>query len=217
MAQRELGHDAELTATELARRAERLIGQLARDGQEAGAIFTRQTARSTSTGRKIGRRRSQPARVCRRRRSPRSTSSDDVSDDDFEDAITEAKAEGTLSRANVSRKLRGKTNTYDRNPLPRTLASGHRPSPAAGDPPNDTMRPTSHTVHAHQPATSMGLLPPPFPLVNGATPVLPRVAPRWPGAQGWANVGGTSCLPLRSSRIGQDSCPTTEPVITDAM
>lgn len=116
--QKQLGKDAELAASELVRRAERGIGLAIRRGQEAGEITNRSTAaqqreRSKSTA-------ISEVVVLPRPRDFASPSelggneagiydlTDAVSDEHFETAIAEAKAEGNLSRANVVRKVKGK-------------------------------------------------------------------------------------------------------------
>lgn len=103
--QKDMGHEAELSAQEIVRRAERRIGQLIREGQEAGEI----------------RARGQHGHLHDEKNSPNDylppgeiqaaawAITDGVSDEDFEEAITEAKEEGNLSRANVVRKVKKST------------------------------------------------------------------------------------------------------------
>ncbi len=112
--QKQLGEDAQLAATEIVRRAERGIGLAIRRGQEDGTIRrpgqgggqTPQSARPRSD-----KARSSPADFA----SPAELRgngagiyhmTDGVSEEAFEEAIAEAKAEGDLSRANVVRKTR---------------------------------------------------------------------------------------------------------------
>jgi len=112
VAQKELGHDAELAATEIVRRAERRIGELVREGQAKGEIL------------KQGRNKDQSVSL----RSPSDFTSqsvltgnqagayamtDGVTEDEFEEAISEAREERDLSRVNIVRKLKGET-TRDR-------------------------------------------------------------------------------------------------------
>lgn len=112
---KQLGKDAQLAATEIVRRAERGIGVAIRRGQGEGTIKRR------------GQGGGQPPRGARPRRDTSLSSptdfathgelhgingdgiygmTDGVSDEQFEDAIGEAKAEGNLSRANLVRKTR---------------------------------------------------------------------------------------------------------------
>ena len=112
--QKQLGRDAQLSAAEIVRRAERGIGLAIRRGQERGQI------------RRKGQGGGQPPRARRprddnTRSSPADFASagelrgnqagiygltDGVADEDFEEAVAAAKAEGNLSRANVVRKIR---------------------------------------------------------------------------------------------------------------
>lgn len=113
--QKELGRDAQLAAAEIVRRAERGIGVAIRRGQEAGEI------------RKRGRHAIPVVnRNCVSPEQFATTSelsgndagiyhmTDGVSDDEFEAAIAEAKAEGNLTRANLVRKVRGQPAQKDR-------------------------------------------------------------------------------------------------------
>lgn len=129
-AQKELGHDAELSAAEIVRRAERGLGLAVRQGQATG------TVRSQADNHRPGhdnRYRDEDDTLMSSRdifggngweRRDAFVMADDASDEDFEEVIAEAKAEGNLSRANVVRKVRGETpkTTADRNELLR----GHR-------------------------------------------------------------------------------------------
>jgi hypothetical protein len=108
VAQRDMGRDAELAATEIVRRAERRIGELIREGQSSGEI----SKRGDNT------REDQPSRE---RLVPTDFAAehelsghgagiyamtDGVSSEEFEEALSEAKEEGNLSRRNVVRKVR---------------------------------------------------------------------------------------------------------------
>ncbi|MFB4280809.1 hypothetical protein ACBJ59_36355 [Nonomuraea sp. MTCD27] len=109
--QKQLGKDAQLSAAEIVRRAERGIGVAIRKGQEAGEIKT-----VSDGGWKA---RDLPA-LDEGKKSPTSffgskneatdayAMTDDVSDEEFEAALKEAKAEENLSRANVVRKVQGR-------------------------------------------------------------------------------------------------------------
>jgi hypothetical protein len=115
--QKQLGKDAQLSALEIVRRAERGIGIAIRRGQAEGTI----------RGRHQGKRIYQPGNTGSLIRSPTEFASsheltggggpgdvrqpgiydltDGVSDDDFEQAIAEARAEENLSRASMARKV----------------------------------------------------------------------------------------------------------------
>ena len=123
--QKQLGKDAELSASEIVRRAERGIGMAIRKGQEVGEI-RKVGDTPKSSGKSYIRVRHgreevvRPPAVDDSRWSPAAFGvpsdelargpyalADDVPDEQFEAAITEAKAEGNLSRANVVRKVKG--------------------------------------------------------------------------------------------------------------
>lgn len=106
-AQKQMGHDAELSAAEVVRRAEHCISLAIRRGQESGEIRRRGQSRVPNL------------------KSPTDFAShgelngdgdrnpgiyalvDGVTEEQFDAAIEEAKAEGNLSRANVVRKVKG--------------------------------------------------------------------------------------------------------------
>lgn len=109
--QKQLGKDAQLSAAEIVRRAERGIGLAIRRGQEKGTI----------------RRRGQGHGYTQQLPGPADFASHDelmgnqagiydltdgVTNEDFEVAVTEARAEENLSRANVVRKVKA---AADRN------------------------------------------------------------------------------------------------------
>lgn len=126
--QKELGKDAELAATELIRRAERGIGLAIRKGQEAGEI--RRTGERTVIANQHG----PAAQVDNTSSKPGPTDfgvsfdelrgngagiyhlTDDVTDEQFDAGIAEAKAEGNLSRANVVRKVTGREKPKGKRP-----------------------------------------------------------------------------------------------------
>lgn len=104
--EKELAFDAQLSATEIVRRCERRMGELVREGQRDGTI----RKPSRVTGRGNGRVDDIP--------KPRDFFSGDYERtesyvmaeapaEQFEEAITEAREEGNLSRANVVRKVKG--------------------------------------------------------------------------------------------------------------
>lgn len=135
--QKELGKDAELAATELIRRAERAIAGAIRQGQERGTVGSREHPAGggpsvdyvKADGKVIHAARADG--VPRTNRiSPRvaagglSKSSldghygqfDGVSDQEYDEAIDEAKAEGVLTRVNVLRKLERKAPLPSKRP-----------------------------------------------------------------------------------------------------
>jgi hypothetical protein len=105
-AQKQLGKDAELAAAEIVRRAERGIGVAIRKGQEEGEIRKRGDDCRVDLGHRGD--LMSPATWLANKKEMTETYAvtDDVSDDDFEEVIEEAKEEGNLSRANVVRKVR---------------------------------------------------------------------------------------------------------------
>lgn len=115
--QKDMGHEAELSAAEIVRRAERRIGQLIREGQEAGEVRTRADGPAVRDdllpdGDKIS-----TADIfgggANRVVTETYAMTDGVTDDEFEEAIEEAKQEGNLSRANLVRKVK-KPDVLDR-------------------------------------------------------------------------------------------------------
>lgn len=117
--QKKLGREIELDAAEMVRRAERGIGVAIRNGQETGEI--RQRGRPQNRDVKPGETSFSDVP------SPTDFASSDelygndganiygltdgVPDERFEEAITQAKVEGNLSRANVARKVKGKSDS----------------------------------------------------------------------------------------------------------
>lgn len=103
-AQKQMGHDAELAAAEIVRRAERGIGVAIRRGQEKGEIAARGNPA-------INRFKTSPTDFATDQDLSGNGAgiyamTDGVDDEAFEEAITEAKDEGNLSRANVVRKVK---------------------------------------------------------------------------------------------------------------
>lgn len=126
--QKQLGRDAELAATELVRRAERCIGIGIRMGQQAGEI----TVPHISAGDDVADSKIVDY-VTQTTWSGNPTSGqagirdlvDNVTDEQFEQAVEEAKDEGNLSRANVVRHVKNKP-TSDKVKVARELAAkGH--------------------------------------------------------------------------------------------
>lgn len=138
--QKEVGHEAELSAAEIVRRAERRIGQLIREGQEAGEIRRKgEGAGPTSDYERNGKTVHVDRLPDEKKISPdeflptsgQATSetyamADGVTDEEFEAAITEAKAEGNMTRANIVRKVKRTAPTPaptppNPTPAPRNL------------------------------------------------------------------------------------------------
>lgn len=108
--QKQLGKDAQLSATEIVRRAERGIGVAIRKGQEAGEIRRKGRPDEIDNG-STNSSQSSPGDYAGygQARADIYAMTDGVSDEVFEEALAEAKAEGNLSRTNVAGKTRGKT------------------------------------------------------------------------------------------------------------
>lgn len=124
-----MGKEMQLNAAEFCRRAERGLGVAIREGQERGEILRKGQSNTFGNAHTT----SQPLPVSSR---PGPTDfatpselgganrpgegiyamTDGVSDDQFEEALTEAKDEGNLSRANVARKAKAKAE--DSRPMP---------------------------------------------------------------------------------------------------
>lgn len=111
------GEDAQVSATELVRRAERGIGRAVRKGQEDGVI----TKKGDYHGNQhAASRQGTDSSLPPKKESPRKYVGhgavsediydmvDGVSDDDFDQVIAEATAESNLSRANIARKARAR-------------------------------------------------------------------------------------------------------------
>ncbi|WP_336670695.1 hypothetical protein [Tsukamurella sp. USMM236] len=133
-----LGKEMQLEATEFVRRAERGLGVAIREGQERGEIASRT---NNNGGPKSDYVRNGEVVSVDRHLEEKSMSSptdfaplheftggtgdrgiyamtDGVSDDQFEEALAEAKEEGNLSRANVARKAKAKVNPPESTALP---------------------------------------------------------------------------------------------------
>ena len=117
-----LSKDIQLDAQEMVRRAERGVGKAVRMGQESGSITTRADGGAKTDYMRNGKlvRAGRDQITDHKKRSPddfmphgaarvEMYAMTDAPDQHFEDAIAEAKAEGDLSRANVVRKVKGKT------------------------------------------------------------------------------------------------------------
>lgn len=124
--QKQLGKDAQLSATELVRRAERCIGVGIRQGQDAGEIRGRGSdARTDLPGHDVLVSPSvyaTPSELAGGGSTPGIYDlTDDITDDEFEAAIEDARAEENLSRANLTRKLK----PHKAKPKPRDRDEFH--------------------------------------------------------------------------------------------
>jgi hypothetical protein len=111
-AQKQLGKDAQLAAAEIVRRAERGIGLAIRRGQQNGEIRRRGDHGGRAAGNGDGNTISRPGPAdyattgeLRGNSAGIYHMTDGVSDEDFEEALAEAKTEQDLSRANLVRKI----------------------------------------------------------------------------------------------------------------
>jgi hypothetical protein len=115
-AQKQLGKDAQLAAAEIVRRAERGLGVAVRRGQQDGQFARRGDrggrgapgVRGGNPGDARGDHLDSPTEFFRngKERADAYAMADGISDDDFEDALEQAKSDRDLSRANVVRKVR---------------------------------------------------------------------------------------------------------------
>jgi len=116
---RQLGKDAQLSATEIVRRAERGIGVAIRRGQENQEIARRgEHTGNQYTGKVHPDDSSKPSALAYGSKGEMYGSADDKpgilsladegSEEDFEEALSEARTERNLARANVVRKMRGR-------------------------------------------------------------------------------------------------------------
>lgn len=134
--QLKLSKSIRLDAEEMVRRAERGLSQTVRKGQEEGTVEKRAES-ATKASLKV-RKNAVPEQYDAPKPSPRSfypsstewTESNklaDATEENFEEALTEARAEGNLSRANVARKTTQKeSRPVTRAERIRTLAdAGH--------------------------------------------------------------------------------------------
>lgn len=106
--QKGLAEDIQLDALEMVRRAERGIGLAIRNGQATGVVAARldtlcQNSRSSGTEERMS-----PSDFFSGGGTQHEVyaMTDGVTDDRFEESLTEAREEGSLSRANVIRKIR---------------------------------------------------------------------------------------------------------------
>ena len=135
--QKQLGKDAQLAAAEIVRRAERGIGVAIRRGQQTRGIRRRGDHGGRTAGNGDGNTISRPgpadyATIGELRGNSAGIyhMTDGVSDEDFEEALTEAKTDQDLSRANVVRKIRQRRGSPP-GPGEQTPAPADRSSAAA--------------------------------------------------------------------------------------
>lgn len=110
--QKQLGKDAQLSASEIVRRAERGIGVAIRRGQEAGEIYKREGGQPRKFNQ--GETTVKPRPVTdfvsyddlRGNDAGIYDMTDGVTDEQFDAVVANARAEGNLTRANVVRKLK---------------------------------------------------------------------------------------------------------------
>jgi hypothetical protein len=103
--EKELAFDAQLSATEIVRRCERRIGELVREGQRNGTIRSKTTGRPITAARDVQIPESATTLTGVKHRSELGPlyAMGDAAPEEFEQAISDARAEGNLSRANVVR------------------------------------------------------------------------------------------------------------------
>jgi hypothetical protein len=134
---KQLGQDAAIAAGEIVRRAERGIGLAIRKGQEAGEIAKR------GENPYRGNQYHHPGEAAEERSSKKLPSdflskdelakaaypmTDNVTPEQFESAISAAKAEGNMTRTNVVRKIQDPTPTA---PEPQAAGRNRKPLPDA--------------------------------------------------------------------------------------
>ena len=107
--QKEMGKELELSAAEFVRRTERAIGKAIRAGQERGEI----ARRGEHKGNQHVGPHADDSKISSAVLIPNSNEladvyafADEATDEEFEEVLAEAKAEGNLSRANVKRKVK---------------------------------------------------------------------------------------------------------------
>lgn len=116
--QKQLGKDAELSAAEIVRRAERGLGIAIKRGQHEGTVRRKGEGGGPSSPSRDTTKTSPTPAFAHPEERRDSYALADADDNTFEEAIEEAKAEGNVSRANVVRKVKGDrepiTNPYQR-------------------------------------------------------------------------------------------------------
>lgn len=137
-----LGKELQLDAAEFVRRAERGIGVGIREGQANGTVNGVGTHTNRGNGHQSGREslttssKVRPTDLASQHELHGANNpgegiyamTDGVSDEQFEEALTEAKGEGNLSRANVARKAKAKAVT-DPKPADTVIDQDSAPAP----------------------------------------------------------------------------------------
>lgn len=104
--QKDMGHEAELSAAEIVRRAERRIVQLIREGQAVGEILTKGQRADLLHEKNLT---TEFLPVNGQAKTEMYALTDHVSDEQFDAALAEARSEGNVSRKNIVRKLKPTT------------------------------------------------------------------------------------------------------------
>lgn len=104
--QKKLSEGIQLEAVEMVRRAERALGVAIRKGQEAGEIVARGQVGNGRSSRHDDLQSPAQYFSHAQEKTDIYTMTDDVSDEDFEEVMAEAKDEGNLSRSNITRKIK---------------------------------------------------------------------------------------------------------------
>ena len=142
-----MGKDMQLNAAEFCRRAERGLGVAIRQGQASGTVETKVEASARGAATRDGlldKETIKPKPTDFAKQSELGGNktygdsgiyglTDGVSDTQFDEALSEAKAEGNLSRANVSRKCKAKAQGLVAEPEP-DIDADVQPKPAAAGP-----------------------------------------------------------------------------------
>lgn len=130
--QKQLGKDAELNAAEIVRRAERGLGLAVRKGQDEGTIRTPADRDHTWLNqhgrgpfRDVG--KTSPTEIFNNHAEVTDAyaMTDDVSDEQFEEALATARDEKNLARANIVRKIKGESVDDKLNVARQLAASGN--------------------------------------------------------------------------------------------
>jgi hypothetical protein len=135
--QKQLGKDAQLAAAEIVRRAERGIGLAIRKGQEEGSVIRHGGPRGSKHADSVFDPRPVTDFATHGELNGHGSTTgiyamtDGIPDEDFENAVAEAKAEGNLSRANVVRKIRQQRAPASRDDDEPVPEPGDRSSAAA--------------------------------------------------------------------------------------
>lgn len=118
-----LSKEIQQDASVLVRRAERSLGSAIRDGQANGTIQPRHFTKQDVGGTDIPSPHEIANEPGRQSMTPYYSMADNVTDDEFEDAIDQARAEDNVSRTNVVRKIKAGKGAYKSKAEP---AKGNR-------------------------------------------------------------------------------------------